>query len=100
MLGMSAAPQGKDTPDIFHAVWPVEDLGMPATELFEEARGDLRNVAVRHRARITGEPRFEVRTGKGVPGNQGAAFVVTCTVDAEPIGRRDYGQPHPLGAVA
>lgn len=84
----------------FQAVWPIIDAGMPATMLFVEAHRDLPAVAARHRVRITGEPSFAVCPGRRVPGSQGAAFVVTATVPAEPLGRRDYGQPHPLGDLA
>lgn len=84
----------------FQAVWPIVDPGRPAAELFEEARRDLTAVAARHNARITGEPHFEVRTGRRVPGSNGAAYVITCTAPAEPIKPRDYGQPHPLGVMA
>lgn len=83
----------------FQAVWPIIDAGMPATELFEEAREDLPRVAARHNTRITGEPRFEVRAGRLVPGSQGAAHVVTVTAPAEPIRPRNYGTPHPLGTA-
>ena len=84
----------------FQAVWPITDPGMPYPELFEEARRDLPAVASRHQARITGEPHFEVRAGRRVPGSNGAAFVVTCSAPAEAVKPRDYGRPHPLGAAA
>lgn len=84
----------------FQAVWPIVDAGLPATQLFAEARQDLPSVAARHNARITGTPHFQVRAGRRVPGSQGAAYVVTCTAPAEPIRPREYGTPHPLGAPA
>lgn len=77
----------------FQAVWPVIEPGAPAIELFAEASQELPEVAARHRVRITGAPRFEVRAGRGVPGFQGAAFVVTCTVEGEAISRAEYGKP-------
>lgn len=84
----------------FTAVWPIIDPGMPAAELFEEARNDLPAVAARHRARLIGEPRFAVRSGRGVPGSQGAAHIVTATVPAEEITRREYGRLSLTGAAA
>lgn len=83
---------------IFQAVWPITDPGMPADLLFEEALQDLPNVASRHRARITGEPRFEIRPGKRVPGCQGAAYVVTCTAPAVLVPHSVYGRPEGLAA--
>lgn len=84
---------------IFQAVWPVLDPSMPAAELFEEARADLRNVAARHRARLAGEPVFQFRDGRNTPGSQGAKNVVVATVRAEAIQARDYGRVD-LGAAA
>ncbi|WP_066298912.1 hypothetical protein [Arthrobacter luteolus] len=84
----------------FQAVWPIVDAGMAATLLFVEAHRDLPAVAARHRVRITGEPSFAVCPGRRIPGSQGAAFVVTATAPAEPLGAREYGQPHPFGEVA
>lgn len=86
--------------DTLAAVWPITDPDLPTALLYAEARKDLPSVAARHNARITGEPQFQVRLGKRVPGSQGAEYVVTATVPAEPLGQRDYGRPHHLGAVA
>lgn len=83
----------------FAAVWPITEPGRPAEELYEEASRDLPAVAARHRARIPGEPHFQVRAGRLVPGSNGAAYVVTCSAPAEAIRPRDYGHPHPLGDV-
>lgn len=82
------------------AVWPILDPDLPTTVLYAEARKDLPAIAARHNARLTGEPTFEVHLGHRVPGSQGAEYVVTATAPAEPVRRRDYGQPHPLGEVA
>lgn len=79
----------------FQAVWPITDPGMPAAELISQAARDLPNIASRHRVRITGEPRFQVRIGRHVQGSQGAKRVITCNVEAEDMGPRNYG-----GAVA
>ena len=75
----------------FHAVWPITDPGMLSADLIAEAAQDLPNVAARHRVRITGAPRFQVRAGRGVQGSQGAAYVVTCNVPAEAVTRAEYG---------
>lgn len=75
----------------FRAVWPITDPGMHAMDLINEAIEDLPSVAARHRVRITGAPRLHVRAGRGVQGSQGAAYVITCDVPAEPIHRAEYG---------
>ena len=77
----------------FQAVWPVVDPNVPVNELLAEARRDLHAVAARHRARITGTPRFQYRAGRNIPGSNGAKRVITCTVEAEEIERRNYGAP-------
>ena len=75
----------------FRAVWPITDPGMPADDLTAEAFEDLPKVASRHRVRITGTPYFQLRAGRSVQGSQGAAYVITCDVPAEPIHRAEYG---------
>ena len=84
----------------FRAVWPITDTGMPADDLATEAFEDLRNVAARHRVRITGTPYFQVRAGRSVQGSQGAAYVITCDVPAEPIHRPEYGHTQLLEITA
>ena len=75
------------------AVWPITDTGtgMLADDLIHEAILDLHNVANRHRVRITGAPYFQLRSGRNVQGSQGATYVITCDVPAEPIHRAEYG---------
>ena len=84
----------------FEAIWPITAPKMATTGLFAEAAEDLPELAARHNVRLTGEPVFQVRSGKFFPGSNGAALVVHCLVAAEELGTKDYGQPHPLGAVA
>lgn len=84
----------------FQAVWPVVDSDVPLPDLYAEAAADLGRVAARHGVRLTGEPTFKIRTGKKVPGSQGAARVIVGNVPAEEIARRDYGMAHLMGAAA
>jgi hypothetical protein len=84
----------------FQAVWPVIDSDVPLPELYAEAAADLGRVAARHGVRLSGEPTFQIRTGKNTPGSQGAARVILANVPAEEIARRDYGKAHQMGAAA
>lgn len=77
----------------FQAIWPVTDPTMPAHELIAEAQQDFRNVAARHRARITGTPTFQYRAGRNIPGSQGAARIIIGTAPAQEIPRRNYTAP-------
>ncbi|KRE79974.1 hypothetical protein ASG71_08030 [Arthrobacter sp. Soil763] len=74
----------------FRAIWPV--LTPPTTAkdreaLIHEASQDLRDVALRHRAHITGPGKGYIVPGHGMPGANGAAQVVVIDAPAEPIKR-------------
>lgn len=74
----------------FRAIWPV--LTTPRTrqdqeDLIHEASRDLKDVALRHRAHITGPGKGYIVPGHGIPGANGAAQVVVIEAPAEPIQR-------------
>lgn len=85
-------PKKKPAPThTFRAFWPV--IGEPVhtaadlDELLSTAAHDLRNVALRHRARITGPGRGYLAPGRDFPGAHGAIQVVVIEAPAEPIVR-------------
>jgi len=79
----------------FTAVWPVTTDSPDPDQLIAEAQADLPRVAKRHRATITGQPRFAFRLGKNIAGSQGAKYVIHCEAPATQEPARDY---HGVGA--
>jgi len=74
----------------FTAVWPVTTTDPNPDALIIEAQADLPALAKRHRATITGQPRFAFRLGKNIAGSQGAKYVIHCEAPAVQEPARDY----------
>lgn len=77
----------------FRAVWPILDgqgTAQTDAELILQALGDLPDVAHRHNARITGDPRACITEGRRVQGSAGHKYVVVAEAPAEELPRRAY----------
>lgn len=90
VLGMTR-PKKRQATHIFRAFWPVVGEPVHTTadldELLATAAHDLRSVALRHRAAITGPGRGYFARGRDFPGAHGAAQVIVIEAPAEPITR-------------
>ena len=88
-------------PAVFRAVWPVLEGQGTATsdaELILQAIGDLPDVAHRHHARITGDPKAHITEGRHIQGSGGHKYVVIAEAPAEELPRRGYHH-HPKGSA-
>lgn len=75
----------------FRVTWPIVGDVVNLPDLFTQAREDLPAVARRHRAHIIGQPRFEIRPAKDVPGSGGVGYVLTGLVHAVEAERPSSG---------
>jgi hypothetical protein len=90
------SPRKKPAPatHVFRAFWPV--VGEPVhtaaelDELLTTAAHDLRDVALRHRAHITGPGRGYLAPGRNFPGAHGAMQVIVIEAPAEAMQPRPY----------
>ena len=90
------SPRKKPAPSthIFRAIWPV--VGEPVhtagerDELLAIAAQDLRDVALRHRAHITGPGKGYLAPGRNFPGAHGAHQVIVIEAPATAMPPRPY----------
>lgn len=79
---------------LFRAVWPVitgpKGPELTDDELLEDAAINIRQVASRHRTRITGNGRGWILPGRTIPGFEAHAQVVVIEAPAEAISQREY----------
>lgn len=90
-ISMTKKKQLPPSSHVFKAVWPIlEGPGFEPRsdeDLIRLAAADLKNVALRHRAHITGPGKGYIAPGRGVPGALGIAKVVVIEAPADPIQR-------------